>query len=266
MEGEGMMRGEFSRKHSPAVKIVGIVSLAVVLLAAVLSDTIYEKVADSDNVSVVGRGKVEYRPDVANATLGVRVDNAATAEIALRQLNDKASKVIESVKALGIPEEHIKTQNYSLYPQYTYPSEGGPSYVSGYSATEQVMVKIEKTDGENAGLVSKVIEEAGKAGTNEIQGVTFEVKDIEKLKQKAREEAIKDAKKQSKDIAKAAGIRLGKIVGWYETLVQSPENPSPMYYGGMGGGMMEAKGGASPQIPSGTGEIIIDMSVTFEIK
>ncbi len=269
MEGEGMMREESSRKQNATVKIVGIVSLAVVLLAAVLSDTIYEKASNTNRVSVIGRGTVKYHPDLATITLGVRIDSVPTAEAALQQLNEKASKIVTAIKGLDIPQDKIQTEQYVLFPQYAY-SNTGTSSVSGYGASQQIVIKIENIDKDNEMLVSKVLEEASHAGANDIRGVSFTVANAEKLKERAREEALSDARKKSQDIARAAGVRLGKVVGWYETIISSPDGsgnpPVPATTMGFGGGASDEKVRVTPEVPSGDGEVIIDMSVDFEVR
>jgi uncharacterized protein YggE len=244
-------------------KILALVLVGAVIIVSILRERI---VRDNENtVSVMGRGKISYQPDMAIVTLGVQIENATKAEEALSKLNDSANKIISAVKVLGIPQEDIKTQTYSLVPHYEYKTENQNSVVSGYDANQQLVIKVKGID-KDQGLSGRVIEEAGKAGSNQVIGVSFDISNLDELKQQARIEAIKDAKEKSASLAKAAGIRkLGNVVSWYENIIKSPDN-SQNYNYGMGGNAEKAVSPVSPQIPSGTDDIIIEMSVNYRIR
>ena len=244
----------------------GLMLAALLIIGAiVIVALIREKIVDNNNetVSVVGQGKVTYAPDIANVTLGVQVDNVKKADEALNQLNNAINKIIPAVKKLGIAPEDIQTQNYTLFPQYNVIDN--VSTVTGYNANQQILVKIR---GFKAGSdqVSKVISESSKAGANQIVGVTFDTSQLENLKQEARLKAITDARAKAGNIAQAAGVKLGKVVGWWENLILAPgtgQYTSVDYgKGGMGGG-----GGAStPSVPSGSQEIIIEINLNYRVK
>lgn len=212
-------------------------------------------------VSVVGQGKISYQPDVANVTLGVQIDKTPKAEDALNQLNDRMNKIVAAVKALGVEEADIKTQNYSLLPQYDYIE--GVSTSSGFSANEQLVIKVKNMKEETSKL-SRIVEEASKAGANQVLGISYDVSNLEELKQQARLAAITDARGKADEVAKTAGVELGEVVGWWENLMQAP-NYSYMYgyYGNDKGGM---GAGASPTVPAGTQEIIIEVNVSYKLK
>lgn len=242
---------------------LGIIALTVIILVSITR----EKIVNDDNreVSVTGQGKVSTQPDTANISVGVQIDKAPTSEEALKQLNEKMTKLIAAVEALGIQREQIQTQNYSLYPQYDY--KDGISSQSGFNANQQVTVKVKDIQ-KNPELVQKVVEAAGASGSNQISGVSFSVGDLNELKQQARILAIEDAKKKSSGLAQATGVKLGKITGWYENVIQSPE---PMYREqalGMGGDAVAAKeiSAVRADIPSGSQDIIVEMNVNYEIE
>jgi uncharacterized protein YggE len=207
---------------------------------------------------------VEYKPDTATVTLGVQIDKAPTAESALSQLNAKMTQIISAEKVLGIPEDKIKTQNYSLSPQYDF--KDGISSVSGYTANQQLAIQVDGI-GESTEVLGKAISEASRNGANQVLGIKFETDDLDALKQQARVLAIQDARTKSASMAKAAGVELGEITNWYENVLASPDlqdYPSP--YGLGGEGMLDARSAKAPQVPSGTQEIVIEMSVSYEVK
>ena len=241
-----------------AIMIVGFILLAGIAAISILRDRIVNY--PQYQVSVVGQGKITYTPDIANITIGVQVDKAPKAQDALKQMTDKSNKVIAAIKADGIADADIQTQNYSLNPQIDYTN--GVASTTGYNANEQVLVKVRdiKT---SADKLNKVIADASAAGANQILGISFDTADIEGLKQQARIMAIKDAQKKAVDLAAAANVKLGDIVGWWENVISTPTYKSDAY--GMGAGVM-ASAPVTPNIQTGSQEVIIEMNLSYKLK
>jgi hypothetical protein len=259
MEQENSCCRNFDKKY--VLVVLGMVLLAAIIITSILRDWF---VNDYQNqVSVTGQGKVSYQPDEANVTLGIQIDKAPTAEEALKRLNEKMTKVVAAVKGTGIPEEDIKTQSYNLSPDYDY--KDGSNTVSGYNARQSLAVKVKSID-KNKELVSQVVAAANGAGVNNIGNINFGVSDLNSIKQQARVKAINDAKSKANELFSAVGVKPKKITGWYEN------------GGGQGGGqpyaendMALAKGAgeavsATPQLPSGSQEITIEINVNYEVK
>src|SRR3989344_3038403 len=118
--------------------LVGIVLLAGIVTVAILRDRIVNQ--PQWQVNVVGQGKVSYQPDTAEVTIGVQVDRAYSAELAMKQLSEKMDKIVAAIKAADVPAEDITTQNFSLNPQYDY--RDGVQQAAGYSANQQVLAKV----------------------------------------------------------------------------------------------------------------------------
>ena len=240
-----------------AIIILAMILLTGIVTIAILRDRIVNQ--QFKTVTVNGQGKVSYVPDLAIVTLGVQIDKVAKPEEALNQLNNKVNNIIKAVKDLGIPEDSIQTQNYSLSPQYDVIKDG-VSAVSGYNANQQLVIKVANYDKEPAKL-SSVIAAASKAGANQVNNLNFDSSSINDLKQQARVLAISDAKNKSNALASTAGVKLEDITGWYENLI----SPVPAYgaynQGAMGGGQM-----AIPGIPISNREVVIEIGVTYNIK
>lgn len=245
---------------------LGIIFLGAIVILSILRERIVNP--EQNIVTVFGQGRASYQPDTAEVTVGVRVDRVFAAEDALNQLNDKIGRTIVAIKTLGIKEEDIKTESYTLSPQYDY--REGTTSMAGYNADQHLIVKV-KDMKENPDLVNNVISAAGGAGTNQILGVNFSVSNVNDLKQEARIKAIEDARGKAGALFKASGIkRAGKVVGWYENVLQSPD----VYLNGYGTGGIGGASGApesarsvpSPQVPSGTQEIVIEIGVNYEVK
>lgn len=73
----------------------------------------------SSGIWVTGTGNVSVKPDLALVYLGVQADGTTVAEA-----RDKAASAMQSVmdalKALGIADNDIQTQYFSIQPKYSY--------------------------------------------------------------------------------------------------------------------------------------------------
>ena len=251
------MANEYNSKQKVALLLVAMVLIAGIVSLALLRDRIVNW--PQWTVTVTGQGKISYQPDTAIVYLGTRVEKAISAERALTQLTNSMDKVLEAVKDLNIPDADIQTQSYSIYPQYDYID--GVSVLSGYTASQQLVVKIKNLT-EQSDMVSELVAKATAVGANQVDGISFETSNIEQLKQQARLMAIEDAKNRAGALADAADVRLGKVIGWWDNIIQAP-GPQPYYYGekgGMGGGA------SSVAVPSGQQEIIIEVGVNYRVK
>lgn len=235
--------------------IVGIVVFGIIMVVAILQDRfVYQ---NQYQISVIGQGKVQYKNDTAKINLGVSIDKVSKAEDALNQLNTKINKIYSEIEKLGINKDNIKTDNYYLNPAYDVVN--GVSKVTGYNANQTIIVTVKDVE-KNEELISKIIQTATINGANQINGVIFENSNINDIKQEARIKAIEDARGRSKSLSKALGIKLGKVVGWWETY-----NPETYYNsgndkGGVGGGI------TSPTITAGVGEMTVEVNINYRIK
>ncbi len=239
--------------------LLGMIIFGAIVIFSILRDEIFEE--SENQVSITGQGKVSYQPDTANIALGVQIDRRATSEQAINELNERIAKIISSLEQAGISKDDIETKNYSLQTQYDY--KDGTQTVAGYDANQRLIVKVRNIQTEKE-KVGNVVSVASQAGSNQMLGVTFETADVGEMKQKARVLAIEDARKKSKALADAAGIKLGEITGWYENDLSSPENPVP--YGMGGQDLVEKSMAATPQIPSGTEDVIVEISLNYDVE
>lgn len=160
--------------------------------------------------SVSGIGKATAIPDTAQISIGV-TKTASTVISAQNQTNAAANKIIEDLKSLGVKEKNIKTTNYSVNPNYDFGR--GEQNITGYTVTQTLDVKT------SIDTANKAIDTATKDGANIVSGVnfTFDDKTKKELEEKARNEAVKMAKEKAESLAKATGIRLGRIVDVQES-------------------------------------------------
>src|SRR5690606_5875471 len=64
----------------------------------------------------------------------------------------------------------------------------------------------------NLDTVGEVLSQAVSAGANQAWGISFDLEDDEPLAAKARAEAVAEARARAEELAKLAGVRLGRVV------------------------------------------------------
>jgi len=242
------------QKYRPLVWTV----MAFLIIASLflLADT-NQKIntaATTNTVSFSGEGKVVSMADVAIVNLSI-VTEAATSKSAQDNNSKKSKSVVDFLKKQKIDDKDIKTLSYNIYPQYSYPERENPK-ISGYQVNQTMEVKIRILE-EVSGILDGIVS----AGVNQVNNLSFEIDDPEKLKSDARKMAIADAKKKARELEKELGIDLGKIINFSES---AGGFPTPIYLeakGGMGGG-----GDGGPSVPSGENEISVNVYLTYQIK
>lgn len=218
--------------------------------------------------SVFGEGKVIAIPDVAQFSFGVIIQGGKDIAKIQKENTDKVNKAIEFLKSKNVDSKDIKTQNYSLDPQYQYyecrfaageTKPCPPPVIVGYSISQNVSIKV-RDFSKIGDTLSGVIQN----GANSVSQLSFIIDDSNELKNQARAEAIEKAIKKAKSIAKAGGFELGRLL----SIEEGGYNPQSIYsYAkGMGMGSVSADSASVPSIEPGSQEININVNLKYEIK
>lgn len=170
----------------------------------------------SGELSVVGQGRVDVVPDIANIQAGV-VSEGQTVEEVENKINEINNKIIAAVEKLDIDKKDIKTSSYSINPSYDF-LPTGRSDISKYSGNAMVTITVREQE-----LVSQVITAATSAGANQVYNSGFTLDDPSAYREEARNKAIQNAKEQAHKLSKDLGIKLGRIVNIVESTSQPPE-------------------------------------------
>jgi uncharacterized protein YggE len=213
-------------------------------------------------IAVSGEGKVSAVPDIATVNIGLLSQGTSAVDVK-NQNNEKVNKITAFIKSQGIDDKDIKTSQFNFYPQMDYNQANGTSKISGYQGNQTVTVKVRGVD-KSQDILEKILDGSVNNGANQIDGVYFAVENPDDLKQQARKMAIEKAKAKAQELAKEAGLTLGKVVSLSES--SGGYDPIMPYASsmGMGGGMMDKS--VSPDIQLGSQEISQVMTVTFELK
>jgi uncharacterized protein YggE len=199
-----------------------------------------------DGITVTGVGRIDSVPDQAEFSLGITT-KAATAREALAANSDRMRRLIAALKAAGVAERDVKTQNVSIAPNY----DGDPE-PAGYSASNTVSVVIRDLD--RAGAVH---EAASRAGANNVYGPSLTRANRESLGAQALEKAVENARKRAETLARAANVRLGPVTA----IVEAVERGGYELFAAR----TAQDSAADVPIEKGTEEISASVTVTFAI-
>jgi uncharacterized protein len=217
-------------------------ALAVALVAPALA-------ADPRAISMTGHGEVKAVPDQAQVTAGVTT-SATTAAQALAANTARMKTVFAALQKLGVPDKNIQTVNFSISPQYAN-GNNEPPRLTGYQVNNEVSVRLEDVTKLGSALDALV-----GAGANQMNGISFNIREPAPLLEKARTGAIADARARAETYAKAAGVNLGPILSISEGATEAPR---PMYR------MAAAFAASPPPMAAGEQSVTADVSVVWEI-
>ncbi len=208
--------------------------------------------AAAQTLSLAGEGSASAAPDQATVTSGVTSEGKTAREAV--DANGKAmAALIDAFKKAGIQAADLQTSGFSVQPRYAQPKEGSGEapHIDGYEVRNQVTVRIRDLT-----KLGAVLDTAVATGSNQIDGVAFGLADPAPVLDKAREAAVADARRKAELIAKAAGVKLGRILAIAEP---GAEPPRPM----MAAYAMEKM--AAVPVEAGESEFKARVNVTWEI-
>jgi hypothetical protein len=205
-------------------------------------------------IAVMGEGKVTAVPNVAQLNFGVTTGPRPTAKDAIAVLERNMTAIIAAVKKEGVEDKDIQTQSLTMYPSYDYMS--GKQTLRGYEASQSLQVKVRNLD-----KVGSVLTAATAAGANQAGGVVFTIDEPETLRAQAREKAIKQAQQKAETLADQLDMDLGRVKSFQEGGANPPPIMMETLGRGMGGG-----GDSSLPVPAGEQEIVVQVTITYELK
>ncbi|HEV7863319.1 MAG TPA: SIMPL domain-containing protein [Acidimicrobiia bacterium] len=209
--------------------------------------------SDRPSIAARGVGLVKGTPDTLSVVLGVET-RSPSARDALAANNDKANALINTLKQKGVEAKDIQTSQLSINPTY---DDKGRS-ITGYQVNNQVTATLHDIAAAGA-LIDAAAGAVGDAVR--VQSIGFSIDDDSNLKAEARTQAVHLAQLQAEQMAKAAGVKLGRIQ--LITEIPSSSGPMPMYdqYKSVAGSPAAS---AAPILP-GTQELSLTVDVVWEI-
>jgi hypothetical protein len=207
-------------------------------------------------ISVMGTGEAELKPDFATILVSVetKADTVAQASAANRAGTER---VLARIQGLGIRREDVQTANFQVFqtPPQIGP-DGKETKVPKFSANHQLRIKTRDLDG-----VGRLAGEILASGDMTFQSVSFGLDRQEEGGDKAREAAVRDARRQAEVYAAAADVALGRLLEIRDGSVQ-PVEPQPM----MRMSMAAAKEADSiPLVPPATIRYTANVQLVWEL-
>ncbi|MFT3767568.1 MAG: SIMPL domain-containing protein [Minicystis sp.] len=202
------------------LKHLGLLS-GLVIGSAVLAPSGASADEDASAVPLIvvqGSGEVRVRPDSLTVDVGVEA-RAQTLDQARSQVNATMTRVLEAVKALDLPDLTTDTRILQVSPVYGQQRDNQTPRIVGYTATNHVAVTIKRVPIEELGnRGSRILDTALGAGANSISGMDFFLADPTPVEDEALASAVRDAQRDARTIASAAGVTLGSL----QSIEESP--------------------------------------------
>ena len=149
-------------------------------------------------VEVVGEGIVYVTPDMVNISISIEKEGLDLKN--LRQKNGEAVAQVLQLLSKELPMENFQTSYVSLY-------KDDYNKLNKYRVVQNINIKLEDIS-KYDNLMNAIFD----AGVNRIDGISFGVKNKEKLLQEARVAAIDDARKKALFYAVSLDQNIGKAI------------------------------------------------------
>lgn len=198
-----------TRSRAPQIRMMALAStlMAATALAApamAQSAPAPHMIQAEPSISLSAYGEVKVAPDMATITFGV-VTEAPTAAEAMAQNAARMTQVIAALRRAGISERDIQTSGLNLSAQYDY-VQNEPPKLRGYQAVNRVTVTI--NDLTKVGTTADAVVAAG---VNQIDGISFGLKDPSAAEDQARRLAVQALQAKAQLYAQALNVRLAGI-------------------------------------------------------
>jgi uncharacterized protein YggE len=209
----------------------------------------------SQGISVSGEGRASAAPDTALLNIGVSTKEMTVAE-ANSEVQAAIGRLLDSLKGNGIAEKDIQTSQFSINPEYDY--QYNQQKLTGYRVTHMLQVKVRDID-----QVGKVIDDGVEAAGNLVQigGISLTIDDTAILRSQAREQAMADASAKAQELARLAGVELGKPAYISESSVTP--YPQVRYESSA---LAAEPAQAQTTISPGELEVVVSVQITYGIQ
>ena len=209
-------------------------------------------IAAGTMLDVTAEGRTTRVPDLATIRAGV-VTQAPTAAAALADQAGRMARVLAALKRAGVADRDLATANVGLSPQYRY-QENQPPQITGYQASNTLSIRFR--DVKRAGTI---LDALVASGANQIDGPELSIDQPDAALDEARLDAMKRARARAELYARAAGLRVARIVSINEGAVNEGGPRPPVIYARAA---MAEKADAT-QIAAGEKDVTVTVNVRF---
>ena len=237
---------------------LGLILLLGLAGCAGSQDTAAASAEREPEITVSASSTVRLVPDKATVSFGVTTQEA-TAEAAQNKNTEAVNKVMDVLTGRGIEEKSIRTNRYSMYPQYDW-SDNGEQRIIGYVVTTSMSVQDQ-----DVGDLGKLLSACVAAGINNVDSVAFLCSGYDEAYRQALAQAVEAAREKAEVMAAASGKKLGEPVsvteGWQDTSAKYGRDANMAFP------MEEAAlDSAGPILQPGETEINASVTATYRMK
>ncbi len=212
--------------------------------------------APAHTLTVTAQGKTTATPDLAVIDFSVVTQGQNPAALSDNN-NSKMNAVLQFVASQGIATSDVKTTSYNLQPNYQWDRNTQRNYITGYTLTQTVEVKVRDLT-----KVASVLGGLAPLGVNQIGNVNFTFADENKVLAAARNDAFVKALAKAQSMASDAGVALGPVVSVAENTYLPVPQPA---YAAMSAAPLGA-GTVAPNLQPGTQEITDNVTIVYEAQ
>jgi uncharacterized protein len=216
----------------------------------VAADTMFR----ATTLNLAAYGEVKAAPDMATITLGVQTQ-AATASAAMASNADQMGRVVAALKGAGVAAKDIQTSGLNLNAQYAY-EDNKPPRLTGYQASNTVTITVH-----DLARLGTTIDAVVSAGANQVNGISFGLRDPAKAEDEARLAAVKALQAKAQLYANATGHRVSRLVSLSEGVGNVISPPMPM----VGFSKRDMAGQGTP-VEAGQLTVRVDINGLYELS
>jgi uncharacterized protein YggE len=192
----------------------------IMLLIGFLGYQIINNQKGLSTLNSEGTSELTVAPDLAKVYVGISILKPKAAD-AQNEANLVMTNIIKSLNQKGITNADIETDSLSVYEDFSYSDKGQKSI--GFRATQTIKIKSK-----DLSKIGEIVDISISNGANQINNIEFylsEAKEKE-YKNKAIEQATKNAKEKAEIMAASSGAKLSKL----KSISESNFNYMPYAY------------------------------------
>lgn len=190
-----------SRRLAPAL-----LALALFLPAALRAQPSTPAGTPGALITTSAVGEERVVPDRARLSIGVQTQGPTAADASARNARLQRA-VIDTLRALGIPQDLISTSGYNVFPEQSYDQTTRRSRITGYNVQNTVVVELRQVS-----HVGPALDAVLAKGANLVSSLAFYSSDAEGARRRALANAVAKARRDAEAMAQAAGGQLGALV------------------------------------------------------
>lgn len=182
-------------------------------------------------------------------------NKAPTSREAYANVNSGMTLLRKVLKDEGVIDTDIQTTSIYMSPEYTY--DNGKNIPNGFVATHSLSIKTRKMDG-----VNTLLDKVASIENVQIQWVSYDLSDKEKVYTEARKLALEKARQKANEIANVSGLTVKKV----QSITEWAPSYMPMYQNSKSLDIANVGESTSTTLAPGQLEYSVSLNVVYELN